>query len=63
VKLYPVEPADPAKFHVPWSHLADLDSLLAQRRFGADPMARGLREQIAAFTAAAAPAASGGEDR
>ncbi len=45
------------------SYLADLDSLLAQRRLGYNPMARGLREQIAAFTAAAFTAAPCGAGR
>jgi|HubBroStandDraft_4_1064222.scaffolds.fasta_scaffold50624_2 hypothetical protein len=38
-------------------YLADMDSLLRQRRFARDTQARGLREQIRAFTAAACPAA------
>ena len=45
------------------SYLADLDSLLAQRRFAGIDTARELREQIAAFTASASPATAGaGED-
>jgi hypothetical protein len=38
-------------------YLADLDSRLAQRRFRDVPAARDLREQVAAFSAAAYPAA------
>lgn len=46
------------------SYLADLDSLLAQRRLAGNDTARQLREQIAAFTAAASPDAAGaGEDQ
>jgi hypothetical protein len=44
------------------SYLADMDSLLAQRRFAATPKARGLRQQITAFTTAAAPATAGGQE-
>jgi hypothetical protein len=40
------------------SYLADLDTLLGQRRFAGNNSARELREQIAAFTAAASPATS-----
>lgn len=40
------------------SYMADLDSLLGQRRFAGNGMARDLREQISAFTAAASPARS-----
>ena len=39
-------------------YLADLDSRLTQRRFTAIAAARDLREQIAAFTAAANPSAT-----
>jgi len=39
-------------------YLADMDSLLAQRRFAADRKAAEMREQIRVFTAAACPAAS-----
>ena len=46
------------------SYLADMDSLLRQRRFAGAETARELRQQIAAFTTAASPAtASGGEGR
>ncbi len=38
-------------------YLADMDSLLAQRRFASDHEAADLREQIRVFTAAARPAA------
>jgi hypothetical protein len=38
-------------------YLADMDSLLAQRRFAGDRKAGELREQIRVFTAAACPAA------
>jgi hypothetical protein len=44
-------------------YLADMDSLIAQRRFGDAGTARALREQIAAFTAAASPATSGDRER
>jgi hypothetical protein len=48
-------------------YLADMDSLLRQRRFASDSEAVKLREQIRAFTAAACPAAlrvpTGREDR
>ena len=40
------------------SYLADLDTLLGQRRFAGNENARGLRGQIATFTVAASPAAS-----
>jgi hypothetical protein len=39
-------------------YLADMDALLAQRRFAADRKAAEMREQIRVFTAAACPAAS-----
>jgi hypothetical protein len=39
-------------------YLADLDTLLGQRRFAGNENARGLRGQIATFTVAASPAAS-----
>jgi hypothetical protein len=39
-------------------YLADMDSLLRQRRFAGSPQAQELREQIRAFTAAASPAAA-----
>jgi hypothetical protein len=46
------------------SYLADMDSLLRQRRFAGAEKARDLRQQIAAFTTAASPAAaSDGEGR
>jgi hypothetical protein len=41
-------------------YLADMDSLLRQRRFAGAEKARDLRQQIAAFTAAASPTAIGG---
>jgi hypothetical protein len=37
-------------------YLADMDSLLGQRRFAGLPQAREMREQIRVFTAAASPA-------
>ena len=42
------------------SYLADMDSLLRQRRFAGAEKARDLRQQIAAFTTAASPATAGG---
>jgi hypothetical protein len=42
------------------SYLADMDSLLRQRRFAGAGKARDLRRQIAAFVAAATPATTGG---
>lgn len=42
------------------SYLADLDARLAQRRFSTVPAVREIRGQIAAFTAAADPAAATG---
>ena len=42
------------------SYLADMNSLLRQRRFVGAEKARDLRQQIAAFTTAASPAAAGG---
>jgi hypothetical protein len=42
------------------SYLADMDSLLRQRRFTGAEKARDLRQQIAAFTIAASPTAAGG---
>jgi hypothetical protein len=42
------------------SYLADMDSLLRQRRFAGAEKARELRQQIAAFTTAASPATAGG---
>jgi hypothetical protein len=42
------------------SYLADMDWLLRQRRFAGAGKARELRQQIAAFTTAASPAATGG---
>jgi hypothetical protein len=42
------------------SYLADMDSLLRQRRFTGSERAQGLRQQITAFTRAAAPAAASG---
>jgi hypothetical protein len=42
------------------SYLADMDSLLRQRRFAGAEKARDLRLQIAAFTTAASPAAADG---
>ena len=44
------------------SYLADMDSLLRQRRFAGADKARGLRQQIAAFTTAASPASAGGQE-
>ena len=44
-------------------YLADMDLLLARRRFANDPKAGNLREHIRVFTAAACPAAAGQEDR
>jgi hypothetical protein len=43
-------------------YLADLASLLGQRRFAGNDTARGLLEEIAVFTAAASPAKAGGEE-
>jgi len=42
------------------SYLADMDSLLRQRRFAGAEKARDLRQKIAAFTTAASPATAGG---
>jgi hypothetical protein len=42
------------------SYLADMDSLLRQRRFAGAEKASELRQQIAAFTTAASPATAGG---
>lgn len=44
-------------------YLADMDSLIARRRFGDAGTARALREQIAAFTMAASPAMAGNGER
>jgi hypothetical protein len=41
-------------------YLADMDSLLRQRRFAGAEKARDLRQQIATFTTAASPATAGG---
>lgn len=43
-------------------YLADMDTLLARRRFAGDKKAADMREQIRLFTAAACPAAPGEED-
>jgi hypothetical protein len=43
-------------------YLEDMDSLLRQRRFAGADNARDMRQQIAAFTTAAAPAAASGEE-
>ena len=45
------------------AYLADMDSLLGQRRFAGSAQAREMREQIRAFTAAASPAAALEVDR
>jgi len=44
------------------SYLADMDALLAQRRFASAQQAHDLRQQIAAFTTAAAPATAGSQE-
>jgi hypothetical protein len=43
------------------SYMADMDSLLRQPRFAGAEKARDLRQQIAAFTTAASPAAADSE--
>jgi hypothetical protein len=44
------------------SYLADLDSLLRQRRFVGAEKARDLRQQIAMFSTAASPESTGGQE-
>jgi hypothetical protein len=54
--VFTLEP--PFRISTITGYLADMDSLLRQRRFARSAQAQGLREHIRVFTAAASPAAA-----